>query len=289
MIDRTAALGAEIDAFYIRTRARRRPERRRGAASEEPMTYCVGLYLRDGLVLLSDTRTNAGVDNISIFSKMQVEEVPGERVLVLLSAGNLAITQAVWNRLQEGVWLDGERLTLRTVTTMFHAAQLVGQAVREVFAADGPSLAAQGVRFDISLLLGGQIAGGPPRLFLVYAAGNFIEATDRHALPADRRAQIRQADPRPGGGLRHAADGWGEAGADQHGQHAALQPDGRHADRPAGLPRGCAARSALRRRITEEDPYFRVDPRRLVAGAAQRLLAMPRPDWRCRPADAPAG
>ncbi|MFC7693439.1 hypothetical protein ACFQY5_31755 [Paeniroseomonas aquatica] len=66
------------------------------------MTYCVGLYLREGLVLLSDTRTNAGVDNISTFGKMQVEAVPGERVLTMLSAGNLAITQAVWNRLQEG-------------------------------------------------------------------------------------------------------------------------------------------------------------------------------------------
>ena len=91
------------------------------------MTYCVGLYLREGLVLLSDTRTNAGVDNISIFGKMQVEEVPGERVLVLLSAGNLAITQAVWNRLQEGVRLGGETLTLRSVDSMFHAAQLVGE------------------------------------------------------------------------------------------------------------------------------------------------------------------
>jgi putative proteasome-type protease len=86
------------------------------------MTYCVGLYLREGIVLLSDTRTNAGVDNISVFSKMQVEEVPGERVLTMLSAGNLAITQAVWNRLQEGVRFDGARHTLRTVRNMFHAA-----------------------------------------------------------------------------------------------------------------------------------------------------------------------
>ncbi|MFC7542720.1 hypothetical protein ACFQU2_29080 [Siccirubricoccus deserti] len=155
------------------------------------MTYCVGLYLQEGLVFLSDTRTNAGVDNISVFSKMQTEEVPGERVLVMLSAGNLAITQAVWNLLQEGVCLGGEKLTLRTVPSMFRAAQLVGQAVREVYQQDGPTLSQQGIGFDCSLLLGGQIAGEPPRLFLVYAAGNFIEATTD--TPSCRSASINTA------------------------------------------------------------------------------------------------
>ena len=100
------------------------------------MTYCVGLFLDEGLVFLSDTRTNAGVDNISVFSKMQVEEVPGERVLTMLSAGNLAITQAVWSRLEEGVFLDGFRQTLHDVPNMFHAARLVGQAVRDVLDLD---------------------------------------------------------------------------------------------------------------------------------------------------------
>src|SRR4051812_23366913 len=141
------------------------------------MTYCVGLYLEEGLVFLSDTRTNAGVDNISVFSKMQVEQIPGERVLVMLSAGNLAITQAVWNRLQEGVWLQNEKHTLHDVPNLFRAAQLVGQAVRDVWQSDGPALQTQGVGFDVSLLLGGQIIGEAPRLFLIYAAGNFIEAT----------------------------------------------------------------------------------------------------------------
>ena len=141
------------------------------------MTYCVGLFLKDGLVLLSDTRTNAGLDHISSFSKMHVVEQPGERMLALLTAGNLAITQAVWNRVQEGFPLGEEVHTLRDVPSMFRAAQLVGAAVRDVFETDGPAMKAQSVAFEASFLLGGQIAGGPMRLFLIYAAGNFIEAT----------------------------------------------------------------------------------------------------------------
>jgi putative proteasome-type protease len=141
------------------------------------MTYCVGLCLAQGLVMLSDTRTNAGLDNISTFSKMQVVEQPGERAMVLMSAGNLAITQAAWNMLQNGVWLNGLQQRLSDVPDMFAAAQLVGAAVRAVQAMDGPSLMAQGIGFECSFLLGGQIQGGPPRLFLVYSAGNFIEAT----------------------------------------------------------------------------------------------------------------
>ena len=141
------------------------------------MTYCVGLFLTDGLVMLGDTRTNAGVDNVSTFSKLYTAGAAGERALCLLSAGNLGVTQAVWNRLQEGVPFEGETHTLLTVPSMFRAAQLVGSAIRAVYAADGPALKAQGLTFSASFLIGGQIEGGPPHLFLVYSAGNFIEAT----------------------------------------------------------------------------------------------------------------
>ena len=141
------------------------------------MTYCVGLCLREGLLLLGDTRTNAGVDNISVFSKLQHVEVPGERVLGLCTAGNLAITQAVWGHLQEGVALDGRLAKLQDVPTMFQAARLVGAAVRAIYEQDGQALSQQNIGFDCSLLVGGQIGAEPPRLFLVYSAGNFIEAT----------------------------------------------------------------------------------------------------------------
>lgn len=141
------------------------------------MTYCVGLCLDEGLVMLADTRTNAGLDNISTFQKLFTVEVPGERALALMTAGNLALTQLVWNLLEQGVWVEGAQLRLADAPNMLSAAQLVGAAVREAQRRDGAALAAQGIAFDCTFLLGGQIAGGPPRLYLVYSAGNFIEST----------------------------------------------------------------------------------------------------------------
>ena len=142
------------------------------------MTYCVGLLVDTGLVMLSDSRTNAGVDHISIFSKMYVFEVPGERVMTMLTAGNLAVSQAVANLLNEGIEIDGTVETPATAKSMFRAAQLVGEAVRQVYRVDGPAMQAQNVGFDVSILLGGQLKGRALRLFQIYSAGNFIEAPD---------------------------------------------------------------------------------------------------------------
>ena len=145
------------------------------------MTYCVGLIVDDGLVMVTDSRTNAGVDHISVYRKMQVWEKSGDRVLMLASAGNLAITQATVNRLNEGLTEDRENgnsvETMLTVDSMRGAAQLVGRAVREVHELDADAMKAHGNEFQASFMLGGQIAGGNLRLFLIYAAGNFIEAT----------------------------------------------------------------------------------------------------------------
>jgi putative proteasome-type protease len=143
------------------------------------MTYCVGLLVREGLVMISDTRTNAGIDNISSFRKLHVFEEPGERVLTLASSGNLSVTQSVLSLLAEGFPHpeSGETLLLSKCETMFQAAQLVGRAVREVYRVDGASLEQQGGRFEVSFLLGGQIKERRLRLYMVYAAGNFIEAT----------------------------------------------------------------------------------------------------------------
>jgi putative proteasome-type protease len=143
------------------------------------MTYCVGILVRDGLVMLGDTRTNAGLDNIATFRKLHVFERPGEKIFALATAGNLAVSQAVVSHVTEGLKdpETGETETLLDQTSLFRAAQLVGRAVREVFAADGAMLAEAGAAFEVSLLLGGQLAGGAARLFMVYKAGNFIEAT----------------------------------------------------------------------------------------------------------------
>lgn len=129
--------------------------------------------------MICDTRTNAGIDNISCFRKLHLFGMPGERSMAIASSGNLSITQSVISLLSEGLKDPdtGQKRTLLTVPSMFKAAQLVGQAVREVYRADGPSLEQHQAGFDVSLLLGGQIKGRRMRLFMVYAAGNFIEAT----------------------------------------------------------------------------------------------------------------
>lgn len=141
------------------------------------MTYCAGLLVQDGLVMIADTRTNAGLDDISTFRKLHVFSWPGERSFALATAGNLSVTQSVVSLLHEGLLNPetGELDTLQSVGSMFRAAQLVGRAVRTVREMDGPALAEAGLKFDISLLFGGQIMGQPMRLFMVYGAGNFIE------------------------------------------------------------------------------------------------------------------
>ena len=141
------------------------------------MTYCVGMLLQAGLVMLADSRTNAGVDHINTFRKLRVYERPGERCLVLMSAGNLAITQSLASTLDEVLRFDGDSPGLLEVPTMFEAARHIGDVLRAVHRRDAESLAAFGIDFNASLILGGQIAGEPPRLFSIYAAGNFIEAT----------------------------------------------------------------------------------------------------------------
>jgi putative proteasome-type protease len=141
------------------------------------MTYCVAMLLDTGMVFLSDSRTSAGVDHISTFRKTTVLQKPGERVLVLQTAGNLAITQAVTSMLREQIELPDAKAHLFNCPNLFEAAQCVGEAVREVHRRDSGPLKEFGVEFNASLILGGQIRGESPRLFSIYSAGNFIEAT----------------------------------------------------------------------------------------------------------------
>ncbi len=144
------------------------------------MTYCVGIKLNAGLVFLSDSRTNAGVDNISTFRKMIIYEKPDDRFMVLLSAGNLSISQSVREILQVEQLKetpDSEPLTIWNAHSMFDACRVLGQAVRHVYDRDAESLKHSGVEFNVNLIFGGQIKGEGMRLFQVYSAGNFIEAT----------------------------------------------------------------------------------------------------------------
>ena len=141
------------------------------------MTYCVGVRNRAGLVFLADSRTNAGLDQISTFRKLHRFEIPGDRVIVLLTAGNLAISQSIASNLRVMMHNPDEK-SLANVPNMFSAAKLVGDTVRKVHARDADSLKDFGIEFNVNMILGGQIKGEERRLFNVYSAGNFIEATE---------------------------------------------------------------------------------------------------------------
>ncbi|WP_255602310.1 peptidase [Polymorphobacter megasporae] len=150
----------------------------------EPMTYCVGILVRDGLAMLADTRTNAGLDNVSSYRKLRVIDAGPGRTMVVASAGSLSVTQAAMTRLTDAMLLaavgeDGERAgapeTLATAPTMFRAATLIGQALHAARAAVDEAVGGDRISTSATLLFGGCIAGRKPRLFLIYASGNFIE------------------------------------------------------------------------------------------------------------------
>lgn len=141
------------------------------------MTYCVGMLVEEGLAMIADTRTNAGVDNISSYRKLHIVDQPGERVLAICTAGNLSVTQTALTMAREGVHLNvGEAPeTLETAPTLFRCAQLLGHALRSVRQSIGPALQADSLNTSASMLLGGQIKGGEMALYLIYSQGNFIE------------------------------------------------------------------------------------------------------------------
>lgn len=142
------------------------------------MTYCVGMRLNSGLVFMSDTRTNAGVDNISTFRKMFTFEIKGERCITLMTAGNLATTQAVISMLEERTKAPDDRSpSILEAPSMFQVARLIGETLKEVIARNAATGQRADAAFNATVLVGGQIKDGEPRLFLVYPEGNFIEAS----------------------------------------------------------------------------------------------------------------
>ncbi|MEO6920227.1 MAG: peptidase [Collimonas sp.] len=142
------------------------------------MTYCVALRLDSGLVFLSDSRTNAGVDHVATARKMSVFENPGERLMVFMTAGNLSISQSVKQVIGEYVNAAGK--TIWTVATMYEAAQIVGEAVRIIYDREAAKLEKFGIDFNVGIIFGGQIKGEGCRLFQVYSAGNFIESLNEN-------------------------------------------------------------------------------------------------------------
>ncbi|MBD3815948.1 MAG: proteasome-type protease [Halothiobacillus sp.] len=156
------------------------------------MTYCVALKLNAGLVFASDSRTNAGIDQISSFKKMRSFVNRGDRVIVILSSGNLSITQNAINQL-ETQGRSPEQPNIWNVTSMFDVASLLGGCLRHVQNTDRPYLMSGNIDVSANFIVGGQIAGEPPRLFLVYSEGNFIEATEN--TPFFQIGEIKYGKP----------------------------------------------------------------------------------------------
>ena len=240
------------------------------------MTYCVGMLMEAGLVFLSDTRTNAGVDQINVFRKMSVFEQPGERVLVLLSAGNLAITQAVVSLLFERQGKEGE--SLLTAPNLFEAARHVGDCLREVHRRDAESLAGFNIDFNANFLLGGQIQGEQPRLFNIYAAGNFVEAT-----PDTPYFQIGES--KYGKPILDRIFNWSSP-LDQAAKCALISMDSTlKSNLSVGMPLDmlCYARDSLkaerRARINADNPYFKNLRESWGARIKQAFADLPGMDW----------
>jgi len=143
------------------------------------MTYCIGMRLDKGLVFMSDTRTSAGVDNFAVAKKMFTWNVPGERAITIMTAGNLATTQSLISVLEErSKSAEDRNPSILRADTMFQVARLVGDTLKEVIADSAPMGQTSSDKFSASIIVGGQIEGGQPAIFMIYPAGNFIEVTD---------------------------------------------------------------------------------------------------------------
>ncbi|MBM3547608.1 MAG: peptidase [Alphaproteobacteria bacterium] len=244
------------------------------------MTYCVGLRLKNGLVMLADTRTNAGVDNIATFCKLHVVEVPGERMICLATAGNLAVTQAVVNLVSEGFesLQSGPMETLSKAPSMFRAAQIVGEAVRKVYDTHGEAMRAQQVGFDVALLLAGQIKGRSTRLYQIYAAGNFIEATED--TPFLQIGEHKYGKPILDRAARYDTELYDAIKLVLVSMDSTLR-----SNLTVGMPvdllvyKKDALAIDIRRRIGEDDPYFRNLREQWSNSLREAYLAIPRPDW----------
>jgi len=241
------------------------------------MTYCVALLLDEGLVLASDTRTNAGVDQVAIFSKMNMFEVDGERVLTILTAGNLAITQAVVNGLREKVRLN-EGKHLHNVTSMFEAAQIVGDELREVFDRDASHLKNQGTDFNASILLAGQIKGEKPRLFNIYSAGNFIEASSE--TPYFQIGETKYGKPIIDRVVKHNTDMMDAVKCVLISFDSTIRSNiSVAAPIDILLYKTDSLHAESRQRITESDEYYTTVRKGWGEGLKKVFSSLPNPDW----------
>ena len=241
------------------------------------MTYCVALRLDSGMIFASDSRTNAGVDHIATFTKMRVYEKKDDRVIVTLSSGNLAMTQGVINILDKHIRAEDAE-TIWSVESMYDAAGLVGDALREMHRQHGPFLAQSSIEASSNFLVGGQIKGEAPRLFHIYAQGNFIEATDdtpyfqlgesKYGKPILDRV-VSMATPQK------------EAAKCVLISFDSTMKSNISVGLPIDLlwyPRD-SLRVGMQQRIREGDPYFTMLRSRWGGGLRRVFSELPDPDW----------
>ncbi|MDP3540550.1 MAG: proteasome-type protease [Azonexus sp.] len=241
------------------------------------MTYCVAMRLDAGLVFLSDSRTNAGVDHINTFRKMHVFEKAGERVLVLMTSGNLSISQSVVNTLREK--LESSRgSNLNKVKNMFEAAKHIGDCLREIHDRDAAALENFGVDFASSMILGGQIKGEEQRVFQIYAAGNFIEAT--RDTPYFQIGESKYGKPIIDRVIKP------QTSLDQAAKCALISMDSTiRSNLSVDLPLDLVIyeRDALKVKrhvnITQDSPYYAEISRQWGEHLRQGFSALPEPDW----------
>ena len=241
------------------------------------MTYCVAILLDEGLVLASDTRTNAGVDQVGVFPKMHVFEVRGERMITLLTAGNLAITQSVVNRLKAAVEAN-KKGNLHQAKTMFDVVNLVGDEVRAVFKRDGQHLKNQNTEFNASILVAGQIKGEKPRLFNVYSAGNFIEISPE--TPYFQIGETKYGKPIIDRVVRRNSNMMDAVKCVLISFDSTIRSNiSVAAPIDLLLYRSDTFHADCRQRITESDPYYASVRKGWSDGLKQVFTEIPNPDW----------
>lgn len=230
--------------------------------------------------MLSDTRTNAGVDNIRTIVKMHVFEKPGERVISVLTSGNLAISQAVVNLLTDGFEsaISGKTESLYTVPSMSRAAQLVSEAVRQVYSLEGPALKEHGIGFEVGLMMGGQIKGRLLRMYQIYAAGNYIEATEH--TPFMQLGEHKYGKPILDRAVKYDMHLYDAVKLVLVSMDSTLR-----SNLSVGPPldllvyKRDALHVDIRRHIKEDDTYFRKVCDQWGAALREAHQHIPRPDW----------
>ncbi|MCW5698550.1 MAG: proteasome-type protease [Rhodospirillales bacterium] len=242
------------------------------------MSYCLGIKVAEGLVFASDSRTNAGVDSVSTFRKLFVFDEPGERVIVVLTAGNLAVTQEVVNMVDRGLAFDDAERNILLVESMFDAARVIGNCLRTVFDRDADYFKAHSSEFVASLIVGGQIKGERPRLFMLYPIGNFIEACEE--TPYFQLGETKYGKPILERVLAP------ELGVMETAKCALVSFDSTiQANISVGPPidlliyRSDTFRVETRQRIEENDPYFLGLRQHWSEGLRRVFTGAPDPQW----------